>query len=410
MEKRLKIAYLAPEIPALSATFVYNEILELEKTGISVVPVSVHRPGTSAMEKAAKELGKRTHCLYETPLAGFITDNARMFLTNPAGFMKTLCTASRDALGMLAHPRTALGIMYRFCVASTLAKILIENRCRHIHAHFAHIPTDIAMYASSLAGISYSFTAHANDLFERGWLLKEKVQRSGFSAVISGFNKDFLMKNRAPGDKIHVIHCGVDSGTFQPRKRRRTSKTLQIGSLGRMVGKKGFDVLIDTAGILIDSGRSLHMDIAGDGPLMDDLRRQAELKGLADHISFPGPIAHEDVSSWLQDQDIFVLPCRKDNNGDMDGIPVVLMEAMLSGVPVVSTRISGIPELIEDGITGCLAAPDNPSELAAAIEKIAGNSRFRKIITENAAKRVLLDFDLAENTARLAHLYKEVIG
>ena len=409
MERRLKIAYLAPEIPALSATFVYNEILELEKTGICVVPVSVHKPGTIAREKAAQELGQRAHYLYKTPFAGFVQDNIKIFLSKPNRFIKTFFQAGRDALSAGATTRTRMGIMYRFLAASTLAKILSSNNCRHLHAHFAHIPTDIAMYASSLAGITYSFTAHANDLFERGWLLKEKVERSGFTVVISKFNKDFLIKNGAPGNKIHVIHCGVDSGTFQARKRRRISKTLKIGTLGRMVEKKGFDLLIDAGKILRDSGKSLRIDFAGDGPLMEDLRKQVQSTGLIDDIIFSGPIAHENVSSWLNNLDIFVLPCRKDNNGDMDGIPVVLMEAMLSGVPVASTRISGIPELIEDGITGCLADPDNPFELAGAIDRIADDSKFRKVITNNAAEKVRLDFNLTKNTMRLAQLYKEII-
>ncbi|MBN2299130.1 MAG: glycosyltransferase family 4 protein, partial [Deltaproteobacteria bacterium] len=255
----------------------------------------------------------------------------------------------------------------------------------------------------------YSFTAHANDIFERGWLLKEKVERSAFTVVISEFNKDFLIKNRAPENKIHVIHCGVDSSLFQAGKSMRISKPLKIGALGRMVEKKGFDTLIDAGRILLDSGKSLRIHIAGDGPLMKDLSKQARVMGFTDNVILSGPLPHDSVSSWLKGLDIFVLPCRKDSNGDMDGIPVVLMEAMLSGVPVVSTRISGIPELIQDGVTGCLADPDNPSELAAAIDRIAGDSRFRKTLTTNAKKKVREEFDLSRNTGRRAELYKESI-
>ena len=410
MNDRLKIAYLAPEIPALSATFVYNEILELEKTGVSVVPVSVHRPGTPAEDEAVQDLVKRTHYLYETPLSGVIRDNLRMVLSHPLRFTRTFLIACTDALGMSARPRTALGIMYRFFAASTMAGILIRNRCRHIHAHFAHVPTDIAMYASSLAGIPYSFTAHANDLFERGWLLKEKARRSAFTVVISRFNKEFLVNSGAHENKIHVIHCGVDSRTFPAGRSRRRSKTLKIGTLGRMVEKKGFDTLIDAVGILSDSGRSLSITIAGDGPLLQALNEQARMIGLDGSIIFPGPISHDSVSSWLKSLDIFILPCRKDTNGDMDGIPVVLMEAMLSGIPVVSTRISGIPELIEDGVSGCLADPDDPSELAGAIERIADDPDFSKTIRKNARNKVLSDFDLVKNTKKLAELYKECIG
>lgn len=405
MDKKMKIAYLAPEIPALSATFVYNEILSLEKDGLTIVPISVHVPGTKALEGPAQELSGRTCYLYSLPRHVLIRNVAAMLFGRPGRFFRALSCAVRDALevGLVNH--TGMGILFRFFAASTVARILILQGCTHLHAHFAHIPTDLAMYASLLSGIPYSFTAHANDIFVRGWNLDKKVERSAFAVTISGFNREYLTERGADRNKIHVIHCGVDSGSFARKETTFLQQPLRLGSLGRMVEKKGFDILIEACRTLKDSRIPFCLELAGDGPLQNDLIRQVQSLGLSGVVRFIGPLPHDHVPGWLKSLDIFVLPCKKDSEGDMDGIPVVLMEAMLSGVPVVSTRLTGIPELVKDTETGYLADPGDAPGLASAIITAIRGDQLRESIILNAAGMVATEFDLSKNARLLAGLF-----
>ena len=400
------IAYLAPEIPALSATFVYNEILALETMGFTIVPLSVHVPAARATEGQLQDLAARTDYLYQRSLFKILGQNIEMMIKQPGRYLKTLGTAIGDALRVGITTRVGLGLLYRFGMAACVAAELVRQRCRHLHAHFAHVPTDIAMYAARMAGISFSFTAHANDLFERGWLLAEKVGRARFAATISQFNRQFMIAQGADGSKIQVVHCGVDAGAFEPREAKALEATPLIGTLGRMVEKKGFDVLVSACKILIDRGQAFHLTIAGNGPLRKAITDRIHELNLASAVSLPGALPHAAVPDWLRRLDLFVLPCRQDRRGDMDGIPVVLMEAMLSGVPVISTQLSGIPELVVDDQTGCLVLPDDPQALATAMMRLLTDHGLRTRLVQQAAHKVRVEFDLFQNAQTLSKLFQ----
>lgn len=406
----LKIAYLAPEIPALSATFVTTEILQLEKLGLNVLPVSVHRPGVLARGPAEDDLARRTHYLYETKNSALLSESAALFLRMPGRFAAAKFIALGDACSPGLTLRTRLGLLYRFMAAAQLARMLRQAGCRHLHAHFAHIPTDLAMYAARLAGISFSFTCHANDLFQRGWLLRRKVERARFTIAISDYNRRFLARQGAALEKIHVVHCGVDCSLFSPDFSDRHNAVSRIGTLGRLVEKKGVDVLLRACALLKARGTAFRLEIAGDGPdrpILDAL--SAEL-GLADLVTFLGGLSHSRVSDWLKGLDLFALACRKDSSGDMDGIPVVLMEAMAGGTAVVSTRITGIPELIADAACGCIAAPDDPEDLARAMGKVLADTELRNHFRRAAVDRVADEFNLVKSVDRLSHLFREAVS
>ena len=409
MQNQLKIAYLAPEIPALSATFVYNEILRLEETGCQIVPLSVHVPMSAAKEQIVQNLRNRTHYLYRTPKGRMLMAHLAVMIRRPVNYFSALWMVLSDAMGMGLINRIGLGLLYRFFVAGKAAQILLEEQCRHLHVHFAHIPTDIAMYASRISGIPFSFTAHANDLFERGWLLDKKVQRARFVATISEYNRQFLNQKGAAGDKIHVIRCGVDHKAFSAGNVRTSNSIPKIGTLGRMVEKKGIDDLIRACKILKDQNIAFNLEIAGDGPMQSELQALVSDGNLSEQVHFTGPMAHEQVPHWLQGLDLFVLACKKDRNGDMDGIPVVLMEAMQAGVPVISCRISGIPELIEDGLSGLLSEPENPAQLAGAISRLLSDQGLYADLRQNAIVKVQTDFELSNNVTQLNELFREVI-
>ena len=235
MKNQLKIAYLAPEIPALSATFVYNEILGLEKSGYRVVPLSVHLPHSPAEGDALGDLGSRTKYLYRTPKSKVLRDNLYLLARRPVRYLRVLASAVGDAGRVGLFNRVGLGLLYRFMVAARASRILLDENCTHLHVHFAHIPTDIAMYAAGISAIPFSFTAHANDIFERGWLLEKKVRRAKFAVTISEHNRQFLIEKGCPENKIHVVRCGVDPGAFATAQAPPSNPIPKMGTLGRMV-------------------------------------------------------------------------------------------------------------------------------------------------------------------------------
>lgn len=403
----LSIAYLAPEIPALSATFVTTEILQLETLGFTVLPVSVHRPSVPARGPAEDGLARRTRYLYATPASELMRESALLFLQQPGRFVATKCMALSDACSPGLSRHTRLGLLYRFMAAAKLARMLRQARCCHLHAHFAHIPADLAMYAARLAGISFSFTCHANDLFQRGWLLRQKVERARFTVAISDYNRKFLAQQAAPSEKIHVIHCGVDCSRFSPDFSERGNVPPRIGTLGRLVEKKGVDVLLRACALLKQRSVAFRLEVAGDGPDRLMLEALSTELGLEGSVEFLGGLSHGRVAGWVKGLDLFALACRRDSSGDMDGIPVVLMEAMAVGTAVVSTRITGIPELITDGAAGLLADPDDFSGLARAIELVLSDEALRSRFRREAADRVADKFNLVTCVNRLSRLFRE---
>lgn len=405
----MKIAYLAPEIPALSATFVYNEILQLEALGTQVVPFSVHEPVSDFQDVVVQKLKQRVLCLYGKSKLEVIKDNIFLFFTQPRRYIYTLRLLVSDVTKLGLFSRTAMGLIYRFLFAGVLAKELLNNQCSHIHVHFAHVPTDIGMYAASIAGISFSVTAHANDIFERGWLLEEKVERSAFFAAISEFNKRYLAAQGINVDKVCISRCGVDFDQFTRRQTHQPSKKIVVGVVARLVEKKGLDTLVHSLERLKNQGEKVELLIAGSGPLETELRLLASKLDFTDSdVRFLGAMSHAKVAEFIKSLDIFVLPCKQDVNGDMDGIPVVLMEAMLSGVPVISTNLSGIPELIEDKQTGLLILPGDDQGLANAIATIAHDKILRERIVEAAIVKVKNEFSLVANTESLNYQFKNI--
>lgn len=406
----MRIAYLAPEIPALSATFVYNEILALEELGNEILPISVHKPKDEATDIRLSSLKNKVIHLYDTQKLRVIKSHFYLLLSHPVRYLETLVLLLSDMFKLGVFSRGALGLGYRFFFSAQLARLLIDNNVQHFHVHFAHVPTDIAMYASKMSGVSFSITAHANDIFERGWLLREKVTRSHFFATISDFNKRYLIDDKqVDANKLCIVRCGVDTRVFSHLQRRVISSPVNIGVIGRLVEKKGIDTLIDAMNVISKTSIDFKLNIAGSGPLEAALKSQVDRYELNSNVIFLGALAHSEVAEFITSLDLFVLPCKKDKNGDMDGIPVVLMEAMMSGVPVISSHISGIPELIINDVTGLLVDPDNVEQLVQAIMKLTENELLQQSLSNEAKNKVEQEFSLLVNAQRLNALFQTAI-
>lgn len=399
----MKIAYLAPELPALSATFVYNEILALEKLGARVVPFSVHRPTGFFKDEAVNRIKQKAVPLYDIKFYRLFKSHFRLLRQKPRQYVGTFLQLLTDMV-KVGFNRNSLGLGYRFFYAAALADGLSQYRCTHLHVHFAHVPTDIAMYASKMSDVGFSVTSHANDLFERGWLLKEKVERSCFFATISEFNKRFLAEQKVDLAKIKLIRCGVDLTQFATRRWVTLRTPVRIGVVGRLVEKKGFDTLIKAVNILRKRDVQVMLTLAGSGPLENELKTLVTALGLDDHVVMMGALPHSEIFDYINSLDMFVLPCKKDQYGDMDGIPVVLMEAMLAGVPVISTQISGIPELVVDGVTGYCIEQCDENNLAEAIERAIVHRKEARQMSKQAVSLVKDTFSLVGNTTLLNKL------
>lgn len=393
------IAYLAPELPALSATFVYEELLALQRRGITVAPFSVHRPTHEA--PGQEELVKRTRILYAgSSLAMMLTALAALPRFG-SGSLRALAWLGRDMLSVGAWRVRAWKLAYQWLSAARLGEWLQQSGCTHLHVHFAHVPAQIAMYAAAFTGIPFTVTAHANDIFERGLLLPQKARRAAKMLTISHYNLAYLRSLGVPEDKLAVVRCGVsfpqrsDPPSFKRRPRYR------IGTLGRLIEKKGVDELLRALAHLRAARCDVELSIAGDGPLRSDLEALACDLGVQDHVRFEGALDHGAVATWLHSLDVFALACKPDARGDMDGIPVVLMEAMSQGVPVVSTRLSGIPELVIHERTGLLAPPADSGALGSELRRLLEQPDLRARLSAEAVCHVEAEFGQATNVDRL---------
>lgn len=392
----MKIAYLAPELPALSATFVYEELLALERRGFSVLPLSVRRPAQPA--PGQEHLAARTLIVYDRP-KWLLALGGALALPFHGGTRKALSWLWADMRQCGVLSAAAAKLAFQFLAAGRVARLLERHGCTHLHAHFVHVPTQIAMYASAISGLPFTCTAHANDIFERALLLPEKASRARRMLTVSEHNLAYLARLGIGEDKLAMVRCGVSLPAALPRRRAGRGLRYRIGSLGRLIEKKGMDILLHAVAALNDRPYRIELCIAGDGPLRPELETLAS--GLGLRVRFTGSLAHAAVGEWLSQLDAFVLACRPDANGDMDGIPVVLMEAMSQGVPVVSTRLSGIPELVIHEHTGLLARPGDSMDLAACIDRLLGSAELRTLLAARALAHVNAEFNRETNLDRL---------
>ena len=404
MNKLESIAYLAPEIPSVSGTFVYKEILTLQDKGIKVVPISIHKVETIVEEERIKELARNTTYLYQQSLITALISSVAFLFKEPRSYLNTLRMVFQDIYTSKITKLSSWKLLYQFMYAGIAAKAIYKNGCQHLHIHFAHVPTQIGMYASSLTKIPFSFTSHANDIFENNFLLKQKMERAKAAVTISEYNYRFLNERGIDTDKLEVVRCGIDKRDRHFVPKSKIPAVPVIGSLGRLIEKKGMDDTILALSKLHQQGVDFRLEIGGDGPLDDYLQEIAKKHDLIDKIEFKGAIPNDRVYNWLKNLDIFVLACKEDSKGDRDGIPVVLMEAMLVGVPVISTSISGIPELIQDEQSGFLARPSDPESLASTIDKVLHWSDIAQI-TQVARNKVTGEFELKNNVDRLLTVF-----
>jgi glycosyltransferase involved in cell wall biosynthesis len=405
------ISYLAPEFGALSSTFVYREVAELRARGYTVQTLSTRQPADSVISAEAIPFVEQTEYLDDRSIAARLLDMVAVFANRPVAFSRSLLTVVRDSF-VCEAPRAIdrLKLYWHFVQGCTVARRLNAAQSVHLHAHFAHVPTSIAMYGAMLAEVPFSFTAHANDLFERGVALRQKAQRAAFVAVISEFNRRYLIDRGCDEAKLHVVRCGIDTNSYPMRAAKEMSDPPSISLVARLVEKKGVEVLVKALRLLHDRGVAFHMTIVGEGPLEDSIRHDVRAASLDGVVHMMGAQPQELVREVFQNTDVFVLPCLKAASGDMDGIPVVLIEALAMGVPVISTDVSGIPELVESGVSGALVSSGDALALADMLASLLGDPDRLRGYADAGRKVVETEFDLSRNVDRLVGLIEQAAG
>ncbi len=399
----LRVAYMAPQIGVLSATFVYRDVEGLRARGAEVSLFSLRRPRQAVTSAEADGFIRETCYLYDLGAGAVLRAAARRLLRCPRRFLRGAGLAVRDALlARTAALSDRPKLLWHFLAGCLLAELVERAGARHIHCNFAHAPAAVTMYAALLADVPYSFLCHAHDIFVHGVALREKTARAAFGMCSSNYNVRFLVEEMGCDPaKLDVMRTGVDLEAFPLRAEKPFSAPFQVLSVGRLVDKKGFDLLIAAAAELVRGGRDLRVTIVGGGPAEAALRALADDPALGGRVTLTGPLPQEEVRRQFAAADAFALPCRQAKDRDMDGTPIVLIEAMALGVPVVSTAVSGNPELIEDGVSGMLTAPEDAAAVAEALRRIMDDPDAARRMALRARETIERAFDLAGNIARL---------
>ena len=398
------LSHVSSVFPALSETFVYREVRELRRRGWTVHSVTLRESPEHARPEFADLTGDLT-TVYAGGAAAWTGRAALELLRHPLRGAATLWLAMRDAA--LPGERTALTDRAKVPVQAlaglALARALRPRSVGHVHAHFAHAPAAVAMYAARQLGVPFSFTGHANDLFQRRSLLRRKLQRASFVCCISEWHREWYtaVQPREP-DAYPVVRCGVDVDAWSPPGSPRPANgRLEVLSLSRLVEKKGTDTLLRALRRLVDEGdTATHVTIAGDGPERARLEGLAAELDLRDRASFVGALPNDEVRRRLASADVFALPCRDDARGDRDGIPVVLMEAMACGLPVVTGDLPAIRELVEPERGGLLVQGADSESTARALTRLRTDEELRERLARSGRERVAEEFSLAVNVAR----------
>jgi glycosyltransferase involved in cell wall biosynthesis len=393
--------------PRLSQTFVLTEVVALEKRGTPLRIFSVKDPGGEPIHaKVAKVHAEVTYLSFRRSGSEIIRGNLCFARKLPGRYVLALMHA-------VSYGR--IGVLRRFFQAGYLAHLLRREPVGHLHAHFATAPTLIAMFASELTGIPYTFTAHAKDIYidTQHRLLRKQIERASAVVTVSEYNRQYLRNQIAPSSngKVHCIYNGLDLADFHFRWPRKADPgPAVILSVARLIDKKGLDDLIQAAAILKQRGRIFTLEIIGSGPLRQVLDARAAELSLGDSVVFRGAQPQEEVSSAYQRATIFALPCIVTKEGDRDGTPTVVLEAMASGVPVVSTPISGIPELIDSYRDGVLVPPNNPLRLADALDLLLADPQLRDRLARAARTKVELQFRVERSAGQLVSLFPNGAG
>ena len=423
-----EIGYIMKGYPRLTDVFINNEVYLLERMGLTLHIFSAKKPVGDKVHSVVQHIHAIVTYLPEVTsisstnfilwlchnLPTFLRSQLYLLRFNSVSYINTLL----EALGMSFKYRATLWstpkkiFFQEFLQAGYIARHVLESgRIGHLHGHFCHGSTTITMFVSQLTGIPFSFTAHAKDIYLQKLnpsdLLPTKIRRAQFVVTCTAANSTYLKSLCPDVSSIHTIYHGLDTTIFTPAVRHNDHKTVPfILSVGRFVEKKGFSYLVQACRILKDRGYAFQCRLIGEADdQTDHIKQLVRELTLEDTVFLDGPVTQEELTQIYKECTIFALPCQILANGDRDGIPNVLVEAMAMEIPVVSTDISGIPELIEHRLDGLLVPQKDAAALAGALEELLRDPSLCRQLGQNGRDKVRRLFDNAKTTLSLRKLF-----
>jgi glycosyltransferase involved in cell wall biosynthesis len=394
--KDFSLVYIIGTYPGLTTTFIDREIRALGAKGIGVRVISVRKPHTN-LSADQQQLQGITSYLLPVSWGQFLKGHVRFMLTKPSVYFGTL-------FQLFASPHPDLPARFKtilhFAEGVYAAERIRQEACNHIHAHFVDRASTMALVASRLLKVPYSVTAHANDIYVKPVLLELKLCQASFVSTCTGYNRRHLEKEHKLNGKLHCFYHGLELEDYQPQPQITTEVPL-ITAVGQLKEKKGFSYLLQACQILKDKGYVFRCQIIGEGPLRPALEQKIHDFCLEKDVTLSGAIPHDIVIRELKSSTLFVLPCVMGSDGDRDGIPNAILEAMAVQLPVVSTLHSGIPEVVTDGVNGLLVPPGDADSLAEAIAKLLDDPGLGREMGKRGRQIVVENFDATRNADRL---------
>jgi colanic acid/amylovoran biosynthesis glycosyltransferase len=407
----MKVAYLLHRFPSLTETFVLLEMGHIRPHVEQVSVYSLMAPKHKTVHERAKEWLSLAH--YSHFLSwGVIRANLHYLQRMPRRYAR----AWWRMLAQTYHePAVALLCLALFPKSVFFARQMEEEQIDHIHAHFVWLGGIAAGVIAELLDIPFTLHAHAFDIFQRNQEnVRHELENATAVVTISTYHHAYLAKlcPSINAEKLHIVHLGVDTKHFCPAEhtssQKPTYEPVNILSVGRLIEKKGHPVLVDACWELAVRGIDFRCRIVGDGPLHTELAKRIEGYGLQDKVILCGALTQERVLELHQTADIFALPAIVARSGDQDGMPFVLIEAMACGVPVVTSPIAGIPDLVKDSENGILVRQQDVLGLADALQSLAADPNQRHRLGQAARQTVLQEFQIQQNAAKLAALFEEI--
>jgi glycosyltransferase involved in cell wall biosynthesis len=395
-----RLAYVIGTYPVPTTTFIDREIEALRRLGADVKVISIRRPAGPGLSQRQRLLRADVHHVLPARAVDVLRSHVGFLVSRPGAYVRALFyLLSRPHPSFRTRARTVL----HFGVGVHVARLIRDlYPIDHLHAHFVDRAALVALVAGRLLERSFSATAHANDIYVDPVLLPEKIASAKFIATCTRHNGSHLRSavNGGSEGRVRCIYHGVDLSEYAPGPYAQRDRPL-ILSVGQLKHKKGFHHLLDACRILVERGLAFDCQIVGEGPLRGELTARIAELDLRSRVRLLGGLPHEAVVEKYRETAVFVLPCVTGPDGDRDGIPNVILEAMAMGLPVVSTRHSGIPEAVEDGRTGLLVPPGDPPAIATAIAQLLEDGSLRERLGSRGRVRVTEVFDIDVNARAL---------
>jgi glycosyltransferase involved in cell wall biosynthesis len=400
----MRIAYLTGQYPRATDTFIQREVAALRASGVHVQTFSVRRPPMNE-NVGPEQQAERERTRYLLPCSPWTltASVAKLKLTSPLRYLRAL----RLAMSVRQPGIKALAYnLFYLAEACVLAEQMRKDNLTHLHNHFGDSSCTVAMLAAELGGFTFSFSLHGPGIFfePHHWRLDEKLRRALFVCNISHFCRSQAMIFCPPDkwDRLHIVHCGVEPELFEPITH--SGQGTRLLTVGRLASVKGVPVLLDAVKTLLKSHPKLTLTVVGDGPERKAFEQRAAGLGIDNHVKFVGYQSQTQVRQRLSETDLFVLP------SFAEGVPVVLMEAMAAGVPVVATRIAGIAELVDDNQSGRLVPPGNGEALTHAIDALLNDPGTRNALGQAGRRKVQAEFNIAKESAWLRRVMTSALG